>query len=75
MSRLLLTYYTPVWAGSPDPASALTEGLPLPKAGDLRSAEGHGQETVPQRGAREDRSLGEAVNRHVELRHAVEKFG
>src|SRR5207237_622415 len=28
-----------------------TEGLPLQQRGDLRSARGHGQETVPQHGA------------------------
>jgi len=38
-----------VGAGSPDPAPALTEGLPLPQTGDLRSVEGHGLETVAQR--------------------------
>jgi antitoxin (DNA-binding transcriptional repressor) of toxin-antitoxin stability system len=46
-------FNTSVGAGSPDPAPALTEGLPLPQAGDLRSAEGHGQETLPQRELRE----------------------
>ncbi len=54
-----------VMARSPDRGMTSTAGLPV-RAGDLRSAKRHGQETVPQRGAgvRRDYYRVETTNGH-----------